>query len=122
MFLRRKRNFNGSFRFQKFSVHGVEHYMRGHQLFSHSTTSQHFTELHGTSPHSQELSTGLNPLRTKYPMSPRSILILSSRLRLGLPSGPFVLPNQAISYACSPSRYITCISQPPRSFNSDYTW
>jgi hypothetical protein len=36
---------------------GAEHYWRDRQLCCHSIVSQGFTELEGSSPHSQELST-----------------------------------------------------------------
>jgi hypothetical protein len=58
-------------------------------------TSQHFMEPEGSSPCSQELSTGPypEPYRSSpylsHPISLRSILIFSTHLRLGLPSGLF---------------------------------
>jgi hypothetical protein len=70
----------------KLSNYGAENYSRGYQLWGHSIVSQHFITralhlflswarpIQPTSPHSA---------------SPRSILIFSSLLRLGLPSSLF---------------------------------
>jgi hypothetical protein len=56
-------------------------------------TPSNFKEPEGSSPCSQEPSTGPypEPVRSSsyHPISPRSFLILSTHLRLGLPSGLF---------------------------------
>jgi hypothetical protein len=60
-----------------------------HQLWSHSVVSHHFMQLEGSLLHSQELSTCSYPepdQSSPHPTSPRSILILSTHLHLGLPS------------------------------------
>jgi hypothetical protein len=76
--------------------YGDESYSRGgHQLCSHSTVSQHIVECECSLAHSQELSTCLysNPDQSSqhHPIlsSKRSVLILYTHLRLGLPSGLF---------------------------------
>jgi hypothetical protein len=57
-------------------------------MLGHSIVSQHFMEPEGSIPNSQELSTCSYPEPDQSsPTSPRSILILSTHLRLGLPSG-----------------------------------
>jgi hypothetical protein len=60
-------------------------------------------EPEGSSPHSQELATcpvlsQINPVQAPHPTSQRSILILFSHLRLGLPSGlrPSGFPTKAL--------------------------
>jgi hypothetical protein len=77
-------------------TYGAAPFLRSRQLCSHSRTSQHFMEPDGSSPCSQELSTGPFPEPDRpsphHPiLSLRSILILSTHLRLGLPSG--LLPS-----------------------------
>jgi hypothetical protein len=73
-------------------THGAEAFLRSRQLCSHSSTSQHFMEPEGSLPCSQETSTGLYPEPDQsnpypsHPLSLRSILILFTHLRLGLPS------------------------------------
>jgi hypothetical protein len=67
---------------------------RGHKLCSHSVVSQHFMEPEGSLPHSQELSTctypGTDQSSPHRPiLSTRFILMLSTHLCLGLPSGLF---------------------------------
>jgi hypothetical protein len=84
-------------------------YLRSCQLCSPSRTPQHFIEPEGSMPCSQEPSTGpypepyqSNPL---HPISLRSILILSSHLRLGLHSGLFpsgFLTNILYAFLFSP--------------------
>jgi hypothetical protein len=60
-------------------------------MLGHSIVSQHFMEPEGSIPNSQELSTCSYPIQSTspHPTSPRSILTLSTHLRLGLPSGLF---------------------------------
>jgi hypothetical protein len=78
-------------------LYGAEHYWRGHQLCSHLIVSQHYMEPEGSIPHSQEFSTCPYPEPDQSsphhpnPTSPRSILILSTHLHLGLPIG--LLPS-----------------------------
>jgi hypothetical protein len=77
-------------------THGTQPFFRSRQLCSHSRTSQHFMEPEGSLPSSEEPSTGpypetnkSNPQHASYLSKP--ILILSTHLRLGLPSG--LLPS-----------------------------
>jgi hypothetical protein len=76
-------------------TYGAQSFFRSPQLCSHSRTSQHFMESEGSIPCSHEPSTGPYPEPYKpCPHNPilylvRSILILSTHLRLGLPSGIF---------------------------------
>jgi hypothetical protein len=63
-------------------------------MLGHSIVSQHFMEPEGSIPNSQELSTCSYPeppiqSTSLHPTSLRSILILSTHLLLGLPSGLF---------------------------------
>jgi hypothetical protein len=80
-------------------THGAEPFLRSCQLCSYSRTSQHFMEPGGSLPCSQEPSTGpySEPDRSN-PSHPISILILSTYLRLGLPSGlfPFGFPTNIL--------------------------
>jgi hypothetical protein len=74
-------------------TYGAEPFLRSRQLCSYSRTSQHFKEPEVSSPCSHEPSTGPYPEPDRstpsHPISLRSILILSTHLRLGLPSGLF---------------------------------
>jgi hypothetical protein len=67
-------------------------FLRSRQLCSYSRTSERFMEPESLLPCSQEPSTGphseLDQSRQYHPIV-RSILISSTHLRLGLPSGPF---------------------------------
>jgi hypothetical protein len=64
----------------------AEPFLRECQLCSYSRTSQHFMEPEGLLPCSQEPSIGPHPQSDQS--SPyHTILILSTHLRLGLPSG-----------------------------------
>jgi hypothetical protein len=100
-------------------------------MLGHSIVSQHFMEPEGSIPNSQELSTCSYPEpdqsspTSPHPTSPRSILILSTHLRLGLPSGSFPLAFPLIIYTRSSSphsRYMVRPSHPPRLDYSNYTW
>jgi hypothetical protein len=69
----------------------------------------------------------INPVHTipSHPISLKSILILSTHLRLGLPSGSFLLAFPPISYIYSSSPhscYMPCLSHPPWLDHSNYTW
>jgi hypothetical protein len=84
-------------------TYGAEPFLRSNQLCSHSRNSQHFMKPEGSLPCSQEPSTGpySEPDRSSsyYPIqSLRSILILPTYLRLGLPSGLllFVFPTNIL--------------------------
>jgi hypothetical protein len=75
-------------------THGAEPFLRSCQLCCYSGTSQHFMKPKSSLPFSQEPSTGpypepdqSNPYHSI--LSLRSILILSTHLRLGLLSGLF---------------------------------
>jgi hypothetical protein len=66
----------------------------------------------------------MNLVQPPHLISPRSILILSSHLRLGLPSGLFWFSHQnsphipCLSYACC----MPCKSDPPRLNHSNHIW
>jgi hypothetical protein len=62
----------------------MEPFLKRSQLCSYSRTFQHFME-----PRFPILSQ-INSVHTTHPISLRSILILSTQLRLGLPSGLFL--------------------------------
>jgi hypothetical protein len=69
------------------------------------------------------------PIQSTSPhtTSPRSIIILSTHLRLGLPSGlfsfPLVFPPIIYMSSSSPhSCYMPCPSHPPQLDYSNYTW
>jgi hypothetical protein len=76
-------------------THGTEPFLRIRELCSYSRAPQHSMEPEGSLPCSQEPSTGPYPEPDRSsPYHPilsllRSILILSTHLRLGLPSGLF---------------------------------
>jgi hypothetical protein len=66
---------------------GAESSFGSRQSLSYSRTSQHFMESEGSLPCSQEPSTGPYPEPDQSSPYRRSILTLSSHLRLGFPSG-----------------------------------
>jgi hypothetical protein len=70
------------------------YYVYIRKLRSYSRNSQHFMEPEGSLPCPQEPSTGPYPepdqSNPSHPLSLRSILISSTHLRLGLPSGLFL--------------------------------
>jgi hypothetical protein len=77
-------------------LYGAEHYSRGHQLFRPLDS---FPAFYGTRRFNTEFTRALQlllswarPIQSKspHPTSPRSILILSTHLRFGLPSGLFL--------------------------------
>jgi hypothetical protein len=82
----------------------------------------------GLSPNSQELSTCPYPepdQSSPHHISSRTILILSTHLRLGLPSGllPSSFPTCTRSSPLrSHSCYMPLPSHPPRLHYSNYTW
>jgi hypothetical protein len=77
----------------KLLTQGAEPFLRSCQLCSYSRTSQHFTEPKDSSPLSQESSTepypepGRSTPYHPHSISLKPIVILSTHLRLGLPSG-----------------------------------
>jgi hypothetical protein len=91
-------------------IHGVEPFLTSCHLCSYSRTYQHFMEPEGSLPCSQETSTGPYPepdqSNSYHPMLfQRPILILSTHLRLGLPSGLFpsgILTNILHAFLFSP--------------------
>jgi hypothetical protein len=96
-------------------------FLRSCQMCSYSRTSQYFMKPEGSLPCSEEPSTGAysEPDRSSlyHPtLSLRSILILSTDIRLGLPSGLFPSGFPPISYKHSSSPhlcYMPCLSHPP---------
>jgi hypothetical protein len=88
-------------------THGAEPFLRSRQLCSYSRTSHHCMKPESSLPCSQEPSAGpypepeqSNPIQSipSHPISLRSVLILSTHLRHGLPSGLFLLVFPPISY------------------------
>jgi hypothetical protein len=113
-------------------IHGGETFLRSCQLCSFSRTWQHFMEPKGSLPCSQEPSTSpyilsqIDSVHTIQPISPRSILILSTHLRLGLTSGlfPSGFPTN-ILYAfffSSPFVLHALPSSSSLTDHSSYTW
>jgi hypothetical protein len=93
-------------------TNGAEPFLRSRQLCSYSKTSNHFMEHEGSLPCSQEPSTGPYPepdqCNAYHPL--RSILVLSTHLRLGIPSDLFpsgFLINILCAFLFSPIR-ATC--------------
>jgi hypothetical protein len=66
----------------------------------------------------------INPVQSSCSISLRSILLLSTRLRLGLPSGIFLLVSHKYPTHSSSllSCYIPCSSHSPWLRHSNYTW
>jgi hypothetical protein len=104
-------------RFQHHSLthsltHGAEPFLISCQLCSHSRNSQHFMEPEGSLPCSQQPSTGLYPEPDQSnpsipPYLSKVHLILSTHLRLGLPSGllpPGFPTNILYAFLFSPIR------------------
>jgi hypothetical protein len=99
-------------------THGAEPFLRSRQLCSHSTTSQHFMEPEGSLLCSQEpplfpILSQINPIQSIYL---QSTLILSTHLRLGLPSGLFPSGFPTIilyAFGFPHSCYTPCSSHPP---------
>jgi hypothetical protein len=69
-------------------THGAEPFLRSCQLCSHSRTSQHFMEPEGSLPWSLSWARSIQS-PPPHPIYLRSILILSTHLRLCLSSGLF---------------------------------
>jgi hypothetical protein len=112
-------------------THGAEPFLRSCQLCSYSRISQHFMEPEGSLPCSQEPSTGPYPEPDQSsPYHPilslvRSILMLSTYLHLGLPSGffPLAFPPISCMYSSSPhSCYMPRPSHPPWCTHTNYIW
>ena len=81
--------------------HTAESFLRRQEFLGQSRNSPHFTEPDGPLPHSQTPANCSYPELDQY--SPwRTILVLSCRLRLDLPSGlfPVGLPHQNPVCAC----------------------
>ena len=102
-------------------LHGAESFLRSHPVFRYSRNSPHFVEPEGSLPHSQVPATCPYPEPARsspfppHPTSWRSVLILSSHLRLGLPSD--LIPSGFLTktlYTPLPSPY--ALHAPPISF------
>jgi hypothetical protein len=87
-------------------THGAELFLRSRQLCSHSRTSQRFMESGGSLPCSWVSS--IQSILT-HEISLNFILILSTQLRLSLPSGLFPAGFPPISYMHSSSTpFVLC--------------
>jgi hypothetical protein len=107
-------------------THGAEPFLRRSQICSYSTISQHFMEPEGSLPCSQKPSTGPYPEPDQSnPYHPiLSILILSTHLRLTLPSGllPSAFPTNILyAFFFYPIR-ATCPGILTLLDHSNYTW
>jgi hypothetical protein len=101
-------------------THGTEPFSRSRQFF------QHFMELQGSLSCSQEPSTGpyhqSDQSTPPHPISLKSILILSTHLRLGLTSGLFWISHECpICIHLLHSCYMSCPSR-LRFGHSNYAW
>jgi hypothetical protein len=87
----------------------------------HGTTVHHW--IHKTSPLVPILSQ-TNPAQLSHSISSRSILILSTHLRFGLPSGLFVSGFHTNNLHASIFSLVLHArpSHPPWFYNSDFTW
>jgi hypothetical protein len=111
-------------------TYGAEPFLRSCQLCSYSRTSKHFRELEGSLSCSQEPSIGPYPKPDRssphHPIPLSSILILSTHLHLGLPSGlfPSGFPiNVPYIFLFSPhSCYMPCPSHPPWLDHCHFVW
>jgi hypothetical protein len=77
----------------------VSFFLRSCQLCSNSRNSQYFMEPQGSLPFHKSLHWALSwawsiPFISPHPICQRSILILSTHIRLGIASGPFWLSHQ----------------------------
>jgi hypothetical protein len=104
--------------------------LRIHELLSYSRISEHFMESEGRYRVQKSLSlvpllSQINPFHTPYPGSLRSILILSSHLRLCLPSGLFpsgFFTKILYAYLSPNACYMPCPLHPPWLHQFSYTW
>jgi hypothetical protein len=100
-------------------LHGAESFLRSHQSLNYSRISQHFMESVGSLLCSQEPSTDLYRVRwiqsiPLHHISLRSILILSSHLRLSVPSGlfPYGFITKILYSTSLHPCYMSCPSHP----------
>ena len=103
-------------------LHAARSFLRSQPILSQSINSPHFMENKGSLPHSQVPATCPYPEADQscpcfHPTSWRSILILSSHLRLGLPSGLFLsgFHTNSCTHLSSPP-YV--LNAPPIPFSS----
>jgi hypothetical protein len=107
-------------------LHGAET-LRSRQFCSYSRTSQHFMEHEGSLLCPQGLSIGPYSQQNRYsPYYPtlsllRSILIVSTHLRLGLPTD-FFLYSFSYTHSSPHLCYIPRPSHRPWLDHSDYAW
>jgi hypothetical protein len=109
----------------KVFTYGGEPFLRSRQLCSYSGTSQHFMGPEGLL--NVHKSTPLVPTwaRSSHHIYLRSILILSTHLCLGLPSGSFFLDSHQYPTCIPllpPSCYMPYSSHSPWLDHSNYVW